>query len=122
MGQLTIPISGTCYGITSTIPRISLQRRLVQKFSIHYSDYCRQRLTPRNPQTIVTNIEFFTVPHVFLLESAGIWSILGIPRNGILAVLHAKIAISGPRNSGGFRNGHGITKTESTGTESPEFF
>ena len=35
----------------------------------------------------------------------------------ILAVLPAKIVISG-----GFRNGHGITKTESTGTESPEFF
>ena len=48
--------------------------------------------------------------------------ILGIPRNGILAVLPAKIAISVPRNSGRFRNGHGITKTESTGMESPEFF
>ena len=40
----------------------------------------------------------------------------------ILAVLPAKIGISVPRNSGGFRNGPGITKTESTGTESPEFF
>ena len=67
-------------------------------------------------------MEFFTVPHVFLPESAGIRSIPGIPRNGILAVLPAKIVISVPRNSGGFRNGHGITKTESTRTESPEFF
>ena len=66
--------------------------------------------------------EFFTVPHVFLPESAGIRVIPGIPRNGILAVLPAKIAISVPRNSGGFWNGHRITKTESTGTESPEFF
>ena len=40
----------------------------------------------------------------------------------ILAVLPAIIVISVPRNSGGFRNSHGITKTESTGTESPEFF
>ena len=45
--------------------------------------------------------------------------ILGIPRNGILAVLPAKIAISVPRNSGGFRNGHGIP---GMATESPEFF
>ena len=67
-------------------------------------------------------VEFFTVPHVFLPESAGIRLIPGISRNGILAVLRAKIAISGPRNSGGFRNGHGITKMESTGMESPEFF
>ena len=66
--------------------------------------------------------EFFTVPHVFLPESARIWSIPGIPQNWILAVLPAKIAISVPRNSSRFRNGHGITKTESTGTESPEFF
>jgi hypothetical protein len=66
-------------------------------------------------------MEFFTVLHVFLPESGGIRVILGIPRNGILAVLPAKIVISIPRNSGGFRNGHGITKTESTGTESPEF-
>ena len=40
----------------------------------------------------------------------------------ILAVLPAKIVISIPWNSGGFRNGPGITKMESTGTESPEFF
>ena len=40
----------------------------------------------------------------------------------ILAVLPAKIVISVPRNSGGFRNGPGITRTESTGTESTEFF
>ena len=40
----------------------------------------------------------------------------------ILAVLPAKIVISVPRNSGGFRNGPGITKTESTGMESLEFF
>jgi hypothetical protein len=66
-------------------------------------------------------VEFFTVLHVFLPESAGIRSIPGIPRNGILAVLPAKIVISVPRNSGGFRNGPGITKTESTGTESSEF-
>ena len=67
-------------------------------------------------------LEFFTVPHVFLPESAGIRSIPGILWNGILAVLPAKIAISIPRNSGGFRNGHGITKTESTRTESLECF
>ena len=72
--------------------------------------------------THIPSTEFFTVPHVFLPESAGIQSIPGIPRNGILAVLPAKIAISVPRNSGGFRNGHGITKTESTGMESPECF
>jgi hypothetical protein len=65
--------------------------------------------------------EFFTVLHVFLPESAGIRSIPGIPRNGILAGSTAKIVISVPRNSSGFWNGHGITKTESTGTESPEF-
>ena len=40
----------------------------------------------------------------------------------ILAVLPAKIVISVPRNSGGFRNGPGITRTELTGTESTEFF
>ena len=40
----------------------------------------------------------------------------------ILAVLPAKIVISVPQNSGGFRNGPGITRTESTGTESTEFF
>ena len=45
----------------------------------------------------------------------------------ILAVLPAKIVISVPRNSvprnsGGFRNGPGITRTESTGMESTEFF
>jgi len=40
----------------------------------------------------------------------------------ILAVLPAEIVISVPRNSGGFRNGPGITRTESTGTESTEFF
>ena len=56
------------------------------------------------------------------LESGRFRSILGIPWNGILAVLPAKIAISVPRNSSGFRNGHEITKTESTGTESPECF
>ena len=66
--------------------------------------------------------EFFTVLHVFLPESAGIRSILGILWNGILAVLSAKIVISVPRNSGGFRNGHGITRMESTGMESTEFF
>ena len=68
------------------------------------------------------SMEFFTVPHVFLPESAGIRSIPGIPWNGILAVLPAKIVISIPRNSGGFRNGHGITGTESTGTEFTESF
>ena len=67
-------------------------------------------------------LEFFTVPHVFLPESAGIRVIPGILRNGILAVLPAKIVISIPQNSSGFRNGHGITGTESTGTESTEFF
>ena len=40
----------------------------------------------------------------------------------ILAVLPAKIVISVPRNSGRFRNGPGITRTESTGTESTECF
>jgi hypothetical protein len=39
-----------------------------------------------------------------------------------LAVVPAKIVISVPRNSGGFRNGHGHTRTELTGTESTEFF
>ena len=66
--------------------------------------------------------EFFTVPHVFLPESAGIRVIPGIPWNGILAVLPAKIVISVPWNSGGFWNGPGITRTESTRTESTEFF
>ena len=58
-------------------------------------------------------------------ESAIKWVLYSPPRilrNGILAVLPAKIAISIPRNSGRFRNGHGITKTESTRTESPECF
>jgi hypothetical protein len=64
--------------------------------------------------------EFFTVLLVFLPESGRIQSIPGIPRNQILAVVPAKIGISVPRNSGGFRNGHGITKTESTGMESAE--
>ena len=45
-----------------------------------------------------------------------------IPQNGILAVLPAKIVISIPQNSGGFQNGHGITRMELTGTESPECF
>ena len=58
-------------------------------------------------------MEFFTVLHIFLPESGGIWAIPGIPRNGILAVLPAKIVISVPRNYNGFRNGHGITGTES---------
>ena len=71
---------------------------------------------------IILSLEFFTVPHVFLPESAGIRVIPGIPQNGILAVLPAKIVISIPRNSGGFRNGHGITGTESTGTEFTESF
>ena len=80
-------------------------------------------LTPHVQEPpIMDDTEFFTVPHVFLPESAGIQVIRGIPQNGILAVLPAKIVISIPRNSGGFRNGHGITKTESTGTESPECF
>jgi len=52
---------------------------------------------------------------------AGIRAIPGIPQNAILAVLPAKIVICIPRNSGGFRNCHGITGTESTGTESAEF-
>jgi hypothetical protein len=67
-------------------------------------------------------LEFFTVLHVFLPESAGIRVILGIPWNGILAVLPAKIVISISQNSGGFQNGHRITGTESTGMESTEFF
>jgi tRNA 2-selenouridine synthase SelU len=71
---------------------------------------------------LVPLFEFFTVLHVFLPESAGIWSIPGILQNQILAVLLAKIVISVPRNSGGFRNGPGITRTESTGTESTECF
>ena len=40
----------------------------------------------------------------------------------ILAVLPAKIVISIPQNSSRFRNGPGITRTESTRTESPELF
>jgi hypothetical protein len=41
-------------------------------------------------------VECFTVLLVFLPESGGIRSIPGIPRNGILAVLPAKIVISVP--------------------------
>jgi hypothetical protein len=74
-----------------------------------------------NTSTAARNSEFFTVLLVFLPESGGIRLIPGIPRNRILAVVPAKIGISVPRNSGGFRNGHGITETESTGTESAEF-
>ena len=70
---------------------------------------------------MVVVVEFFKVLHIFLPESAGIRSIPGIPRNRILAVLPAKIVIYITRNSGGFRNGYGITGTESTGTESTEF-
>ena len=63
-GRLTIPISGTRHGIISAIPRISLQRRLVRKFSIHHSDYCRQCLTPRNPQMTITDIySTSTIPY-----------------------------------------------------------
>ena len=51
-------------------------------------------------------IEFSTVLLVFWLESSGIQSIPGIPWNGILAVVPAKIVISIPRNPSGFRNGH----------------
>jgi len=54
----------------------------------------------------VSLTEFFTVLLVFLPESGGIRAIPGIPRNGILAVLPAKIIISVQQNSGGFRNGH----------------
>ena len=79
-------------------------------------------LVPRRLVSSSLSSEFFTVPHVFLPESTRIRPIPGIPRNGILAVLPAKIAISVPRNSGRFRNGHGITKMELTGTESLEFF
>jgi len=71
---------------------------------------------------IVGIVEFFTVLLVFLPESGGIRSIPGILRNRILAVVPAKIGISVPQNSGGFRNGHRITRTESTETESAEFF
>ena len=46
----------------------------------------------------------------------------GIPWNGILAVLPAKIVISIPQNSGGFQNGHRITRMELTRMESPECF
>jgi hypothetical protein len=67
-------------------------------------------------------LEFFTVLLVFLLESGGIQSIPGIPGNQILAVVPAKIVISIPWNSSGFWNGHGITGTELTRTESMEFF
>ena len=70
----------------------------------------------------IVKIEFFIVLHVFLLESARIWVIPEIPWNRILAVLPAKIVISIPQNSGGFQNGHGITRMELTGTESPEYF
>ena len=60
----------------------------------------------------------YSPPHI----PARIQVILGIPWNGILAVLPAKIVISVPQNSSGFWNGHKITRTESTGTESMEFF
>jgi len=55
-------------------------------------------------------------------ESSSLQSSTYSCRNRILAVLSAKIVICVPRNSGGFWNGHGITGTESTGTESTEFF
>ena len=45
---------------------------------------------------LATLLEFFTVLLVFLPESGGIRLIPGIPRNGILAVLPAKIGISVP--------------------------
>jgi len=54
--------------------------------------------------------EFFTVLHVFLPESGGIRAIPGIPRNGILAVLPAKIVNSM----------HGILTDSGMATESPE--
>ena len=47
-------------------------------------------------KSTIWQFEFFTVLLVFLLESTGIWAILGIPWNGILAVLPAKIIISIP--------------------------
>ena len=53
-------------------------------------------------------VEFFTVPHVFLPESAGIRVIPGIPWNGILAVLPAKIVISIPWNGIDWNGIHGI--------------
>jgi len=59
----------------------------------------------------------YSPPHI----PAGIRVIPGIPWNGILAVLPAKIVICIPQNSGGFWNCHGITRIESTGTESAEF-
>ena len=61
---------------------------------------------------------FYSSPHI----PARIQVILGIPRNGILAVLPAKTVISVSQNSSGFWNGHRITRTESTGMESMEFF
>ena len=60
----------------------------------------------------------YSPPHI----SVKIQVILGIPQNGILAVLPAKTIISVPQNSSGFWNGHKITRMESTGTESMEFF
>ena len=53
--------------------------------------------------------EFFIVLLVFLLESTKIWAIPGIPRNGILVVLPAKIIIFVPANS---RIATGITGIE----------
>jgi len=44
----------------------------------------------------ITKYKFFTVLHIFLLESSRFQSIPGIPQNGILAVLPAKMAISIP--------------------------
>jgi len=71
-------------------------------------------------------VEFFTVLHVFLLESSRIRSIPGIPQNGILAIVPAKIVISVPWNSGRFQNGHrnhGMeSHPESTGMESTKIF
>jgi hypothetical protein len=69
------------------------------------------RATQSNPK------EFFTVLHVFLLESGGIWLILGILWN---CYFHC----SGIAVDSGMATG--ITETEShlelTGTESTKFF
>jgi hypothetical protein len=106
-------------------PQLRTRRRIVMQRSDTTPAKSKKKKTEacsqRSRCVFLIYFEFFTVLHIFLPESAGIRSIPGIPRNRILAVVPAKIVISVPRNSGGFRNGPGITRTESTGTESAEF-
>ena len=55
-GRLTFPISGSYHGLVNTIPRIPLQRRLIRKLAGYYSDHHRERLSPGNLKTTITNI------------------------------------------------------------------